>query len=98
AATVPSSSRLAFISSNPSRGEVRMRLELPEAEVVSMEVMDAMGRRVRSPGAGTLRGAGTHVLSWDGEDDAGEAVVAGVYFVLVRAGDAKLTNRVVKIR
>jgi len=98
ATVVPPSRRLTFVSANPSRGEVRMRLELPNAEMVSMEVIDAMGRRVRSAGTSALRDAGAHLLSWNGTDDAGNAVAAGVYFVSVRAGDAKLSQRVVKIR
>jgi hypothetical protein len=65
ATVVPPSRRLTFASANPSRGEIRMRLELPNAEMVSMEVIDATGRRVRSADMSALRDAGTHMLTWN---------------------------------
>jgi hypothetical protein len=94
---VPSSLRLTLLSSNPSPGEVRLSLELPDAAIVSMAIADATGRCVRS-GVPSFAIAGAHVLSWNGRDDAGRALAPGVYFVSVRAGDAKLSRRVVKIR
>lgn len=88
---------LAFLSSHPATGEVRMRLDLPEPASVAMEVVDPLGRRVQRH-AGSRLDAGTHVLRWDGRDDSGAPVAAGVYFVHVDAGTRHLVKRVVQIR
>jgi flagellar hook assembly protein FlgD len=89
---------LAFVSSNPTRGEVRMKLELPEAAPVTAEVLDALGRRVRSPCRGSDFARGTHLITWDGANESGAPTAAGVYFVRVRAGTATLVSRVVQLR
>lgn len=67
---------------NPSRGAVRLALDLPAAGAVEAGVFDLAGRRVASLAAGALA-AGRHDLSWDGRDAAGRAVPAGVYFARV---------------
>jgi len=90
--------RLAFVSSHPARGEVRLRLELPEAALVRAEVLDAQGRRVRLLNAGSHHDAGAHVLAWNGTDDAGHPVAAGLYFARVRAGAEALATRIVRLR
>lgn len=97
-AAVPTRARIAFVSSNPARGEVRMRLELPGEAAVHAEVVDATGRRVRMLESGTVFGSGTHVLEWDGAGDHGAPVAAGVYFVRVRAGAVVMSTRVVQLR
>ncbi len=89
---------LAFVSANPTRGEVRMKLELPEAAPMTADVLDALGRRVRSLCPGSDLASGTHLITWDGANESGVPTAAGVYFVRVRAGAATLTTRVVQLR
>ena len=94
----PSKLRFAFASSNPARGEVRLRLDLPEPAAVTVDVLDALGRRVRSLGADARFEAGTHVIRWDRTDESGAPAAAGVYFVRARAGNTTLVTRVVALR
>ncbi len=63
---------------NPSRGGVRFALDLPRASDVALAVYDLSGRRVRRILAERM-GAGRAVLAWDGRDDRGEPLAAGVY-------------------
>ena len=88
---------LALVSSNPSRGDVRLRLELPNAAVVRAEVLDVQGRRVRVLAEESLLEAGSHPITWDGADDGGAPVPAGVFFVRVRAGAETLLARAVRL-
>lgn len=81
---------------NPSRGEVRLWLELSRASVVRIEVYDAMGRRVRSLDVGRLD-AGRHALAWNGLDDRGRSAAAGVYFLRAATNRAEATRRLVRI-
>lgn len=68
---------------NPSHGDVVIRYRLVKFSAVTIDVLDASGRRVRqmrrepSP-------VGEHSLTWDGRDSAGNALPAGVYFALTR--------------
>ena len=42
--------------------------------------------------------AGAHQVIWDGRDRWGRPVSAGVYFYQLRAGEARLTQRMVVLR
>ncbi len=79
---------------NPSRGAVRLSLELPAASAVEVVVYDAAGRRVASLANGP-REAGRHALAWGATDAAGHRARAGVYFVRARTRDAEAVQRVV---
>lgn len=96
--TASPGSRLALTSSNPMRGEARFRLELAARSVVSADVHDALGRRVRSLRSAAPLEPGAHVIEWDGRDDAGGSVATGLYFLRVRAGATPLAARVVRLR
>src|SRR5262245_43268663 len=73
---------LAPPAPNPSRADVRMTLELPSPSGVDAGIYDLAGRLVRSLRSGSLS-AGRHTLSWDGKDESGRSVAAGVYFARV---------------
>jgi flagellar basal-body rod modification protein FlgD len=51
---------------------------------VSVEVLDAQGRRVRQMSLGP-RAAGAQAVEWDGADDQGQRVAPGTYFYRVSA-------------
>jgi hypothetical protein len=93
----PQKLRLSFVSSNPAKGEVRMKLDLPESAIVTADVLDASGRRVRSLCSSSGFGVGTHFLTWDGANGAGIPAAPGVYFVRVQAGASTLMTRVVEL-
>lgn len=58
---------------------------------------DVAGRRVRVLADG-LYGAGVHRVSWEGADDAGRPVGAGVYFYRLQYGSREEGRRVVVAR
>jgi len=68
---------------NPCAGQTTLELPDPAGGRWHVDVRDAVGRVVRSLGTG-------HVLVWDGLDDAGLSVPAGVYFV--HAADPEETH------
>ncbi len=83
---------------NPAFAVTSLALELPSARPVRAGVFDLSGRRVRGLLAGGALGAGVQRLAWDGADDAGTPVPAGVYFVRVEAGGPALVRRIVRLR
>ena len=83
---------------NPFRSETVMRFRTARSGPVELEVYDLAGRRVRQLRRGRLE-AGEHVLGWDGNDQSGQPVAAGVYMLRVlRPGETPITERVVRLR
>jgi hypothetical protein len=57
--------------------------DLPDADRVTVDVVDGGGDRVRRLVDGRRLSAGTHRLSWDGRNDRGRVPPDGVYYVRV---------------
>ena len=79
-----------------TRGATTLSLELTASARATVVVYDAAGRRVRLLADGEL-GAGAHAIAWDGRDQRGAAVPAGVYFVRAAAGEERSEQRLVVI-
>ncbi|MBM4118128.1 hypothetical protein FJ251_10390 [bacterium] len=70
---------------NPSRGETTLRFALgASARELRLEIFDAGGRRVRCLERSALP-AGELSLVWDGRDETGRALPAGLYFTRLAA-------------
>ena len=87
---------LRVLGPNPFHGTVAFRLGMRQAGTAHVSLHDASGRRVRTLAHGTFT-AGSHPLSWDGTDDAGRSLPAGLYFVSVSAAGTRAASRVVKL-
>lgn len=75
----PTQHRLGDSYPNPFNPQVVLPLDLAtDAAAVSLTVYDVLGRRVRQMWNGPLR-AGNHRFVWDGRDEMGKGVAAGVY-------------------
>ena len=85
------------VTPNPSRGPSTIELALPAPQNVVVTILDLSGRRVRQLVSAPLT-SGLNVLKWDGLDDAGRTVAAGVYFVTATAGDRRVTTRALRLR
>ena len=96
AAARPVQYRLGDSYPNPFNPAVVIPLDLAkDAAGVSLTVYDVLGRRVRQVWDGSL-GAGRHRFTWDGRDEAGKAVAAGVYIYKVEIDgqvEAKKTTK-----
>ena len=96
AAARPAQYRLGDSYPNPFNPAVVIPLDLAtDAARVSLRVYDVLGRRVRQVWQGPL-GVGRHRFVWDGRDEAGKAVAAGVYIYQVEVdgrAEAKKTTK-----
>lgn len=81
---------------NPSGGETRLTLELGSRGRAEVAVFDPAGRRVRMLLADGLE-PGRRVVTWDGRDERGVRVGAGVYFVRARVAGSEASRRVVRV-
>jgi hypothetical protein len=97
-ATLPTRYDLALNQPNPFNPTTMMRYDVPApGGIVRIEIFDVSGRRVR-----TLLHApqppGTHVATWNGENERGEAVASGVYFVRMSAAAFTQTRKAVLLK
>ena len=59
-------------------------------------VYDVLGRPVRTL-VDAVQPAGTYVASWDGDDDAGRGVAAGVYIARLEGADVVQSRKMVRV-
>ena len=88
---------LSDVRPNPGRAETVFHLQLPRADHVRVEVLDLAGRRVARPFEGTLA-SGAQGVRWDGRDDRGRPLAAGVYFARVSTSEGTQTRKVTRLR
>ena len=61
-----------------------------------VEILDAAGRRVRDLGS-RLLDAGPQVIGWDGDDDSGRKVGAGIYLVRVTTPEGAIKGKLARL-
>lgn len=83
---------------NPFGETTRIDYSLARESRVSVDVFDVRGRLVRVLKEPSLTPTGTGAVHWNGRNDRGRRVPAGVYFVKIRAGAEVLTRKVVLVR
>jgi hypothetical protein len=76
--------------------EAALRFGLSHAGRAELVVMDAAGRRVRTIVTGDFA-AGEHRAAWDGRDEHGNGVAAGIYFLRYSAEGQVANKRIVRI-
>ncbi len=82
---------------NPFTSESSIAFQLVEAANLRLTIHDPAGRLMRTLRAGRLE-AGNHVARWDGRDESGPRVPAGIYFASLRGGGHVEATRLVLIR
>ena len=94
-----------LLGSNPARPDqnpVRLRVTVPGASSARVpgrvRVLDSQGRRVRELWAGVLTCGIPATVSWDGRDERGRVGPAGLYFITLEAGGARVSVRLVSLR
>jgi endonuclease I len=83
---------------NPFQSRTTLVFDLARRGPVTLRLYDVRGRVVRTLAAGEVMAAGNHHLDWNGEDDNGSRVPAGLYFCNVEAGAEQAVRRVVVVR
>ena len=93
----PLSASVAPAAPNPFLHSTRIAFELPETRAVRVQVFDVAGALQRTLADGPLP-PGRHWLDWDGADDTGRRVRAGLYFLRVGLGDLHRSQKIIVLR
>jgi hypothetical protein len=88
---------------NPFRDAVSIEFQIPgqgvassQKSVVSIKIYDASGRMVRQ--FNHLTNYSFNQVVWDGTDDSGRRLPAGIYFIRVESDEFKETEKVILLR
>jgi hypothetical protein len=95
----PRGTGIARAVPNPARGAVAFTHTRPLVGAYEALVFDVAGRLVRSLARGEAPASGRVMTwSWDGRDEAGASVPAGIYFYQLRDAAGTLRQKVVRLR
>jgi hypothetical protein len=96
---VPGRPMLLGTYPNPFVPATRIAYAVPDGDVhrTVLRIFDARGRLVRAFGREN-EAPGFHELVWDGTDEAGKPVSAGVYFYTLRLGESTFDGKLVRVR
>ena len=83
---------------NPFGSRTTIGFDLVQRERVTLRVYDVTGRMVRTLADGSELEPGSHHVEWDGRDEGGARLEAGLYFCRLEAGSARETKRMVFVR
>jgi hypothetical protein len=95
--TVPGRFMLSQNYPNPFNPQTHIVYELPQAGQVTLTVYNVMGQAVCLLVDG-MQGAGEHVVTWYGMDDAGRAVASGIYFYQLVADEYVQTRKMLLLK
>ena len=94
---VHSITRLWPARPNPFNAGTRLEFDLASRGFAELVVYDVAGRRVRTIHRGEIP-AGQHPFLWDGRDQSGRQVAAGVYLARLVTSDQQMTIRMALVK
>jgi formylglycine-generating enzyme required for sulfatase activity len=88
---------LATNDPNPFTERTRIRYHLPSAGAAVVNIYDPTGRIIRTLRA-DAHGAGAHAVTWDGRNQGGQQVPAGLYLYELRWNGRRESRRMLLVR
>ena len=82
---------------NPFNPTTQIRYNLSEDAMVSITIYDIMGRSIRSL-VNSKQTAGYRSIRWDGKNNLGDPVSAGMYIYTIQAGEFRQTKKMVLLK
>ena len=82
---------------NPFNPTTTIKFDLPENSVCQLSIYNISGRQIKTLVSSEVE-AGYHRAVWDGTDNSGREVPAGVYFYTISAGDFKAQRRMMLVK
>ncbi|MDP6775675.1 MAG: FlgD immunoglobulin-like domain containing protein, partial [Candidatus Latescibacteria bacterium] len=82
---------------NPFNPSTTISYDLPEAQMVSIVIYDALGQEVRRL-VNAQTAAGRYQVQWDARDNQGRSVGSGVYIAQVEAGSFSTSQKMLLLK
>ena len=95
--SVPTKFELGQNYPNPFTSETAITYKLNKQSDVQITIYDILGREVKNYEI-SVQPAGVHGILWDGRNNLGERVTAGIYFYKLQMGRESLVNKMVFTR
>lgn len=95
--SVPTSFSLSQNYPNPFNPMTTVRYNLPETSIVEISIYNILGKKI-STIVNETQQAGVKEVIWNGTDDLGRAVSAGIYIYQIRAGEFIESRKMVLMR
>lgn len=80
---------------NPFNSATEIKYTVPYSGEISVKIYDALGREIKNL-VNEYKERGAYSVQWDGLDDYGEKVSAGVYFCRLSARSESVTQKMIK--
>ncbi|MDP7716549.1 MAG: FlgD immunoglobulin-like domain containing protein, partial [Candidatus Marinimicrobia bacterium] len=74
-----------------------IRYDLPQFSQVELTIIDLLGRKVKTL-VNMKQQPGVKTVMWDGTDEAGRQVSAGIYLYQIKAGELENTKKMVLLK
>jgi hypothetical protein len=94
--TMPASIALLQNFPNPFQAATRIPFDLPADTHIDLRIYNVLGEQVRDLTGEQV--GGERAIRWDGRNESGHPVPAGVYFYRLRAADFSKSKRMVLLR
>ncbi len=83
---------------NPFRQSTTINYTVEQTALVTLDIYDLLGRRIRRLVEAAQQGPGPHRAVWDGRDNSGTPVSSGTYFYRLRVGDAVTSKQAIRVK
>jgi hypothetical protein len=83
---------------NPFNSETAVKVELYENAVISLDIYNILGQKVRTISANEHKNTGIYTYKWDGTNDSGMACSSGLYICTLTAGGFKAARKMVLLK
>jgi hypothetical protein len=97
ARAIPTKTSFTAAQPNPFQEATTLSFNLSETGPAELVIYSVDGRRVRKLDQG-MREAGQHHVAWDGRDDLGQPVHAGIYYARLSTRLGPFQHRLVRLR
>ena len=82
---------------NPFRDNTSISFDIPKSSKVNLSIYNSKGQLVRTLND-SYYSKGEHLLTWDGRNDIGKQVSAGVYLYKLQGKDTNITKKLLKLK
>jgi hypothetical protein len=95
---IPTSYSLEQNYPNPFNPNTKIQFGLPKTSIVSLEIYNSIGQRVRTLVSNESLDAGIWSFVWDGKNDAGMSVSTGMYFYRLTTQNFVKTRKMILMK